>query len=109
MTYLKTALTLTWICLLASTAHADCGTAHGKKDPHHMGRIASTQFQDLDTDKNGGISFKEFKTAFPKTSENGFKMLDKDGNNSLNESEWQAFKDAHKGMGSYTPPAPQPT
>ena len=90
------------LALGVSVAHADCGSAHGKKDPHNMGRISNTHFKDMDTDNSGTLSMDEFKAVFPRTSDAGFKMLDKDGNNSLSPDEWQAFKDAHKSMGGYT-------
>ncbi len=84
-----------------SLTYADCGKAHGDSNPHKMGKISATNFEDLDTDKNGSVSFEEFKAVFPRTQEAGFKMLDKDGDGQLNEAEWAAFKDAHKGMGNY--------
>ncbi len=82
-------------------AYADCGSGHEKKNPHNMGRIANTGFEDMDTDKSGTVSFDEFKSKFPRTSQAGFNMLDKDGDAQLNAAEWDAFKDAHKGMGGY--------
>lgn len=85
----------------AETAYADCGTSHAASDPHKMGRIATISFQDMDADKNGGVNFQEFKATFPRTRQPGFDMLDKDKDGQLNMVEWEAFKDAHKGMGSY--------
>jgi hypothetical protein len=93
---------VTAVFLLGTTlAYADCGKGHGESNPHKMGRITATAFEDLDTDKSGTVSFEEFKAVFPRTQEAGFKMLDKDGDGQLNEAEWEAFKDAHKGMGNY--------
>ena len=82
-------------------AYAECSSAYGKKDPHNMGRISKTSFQDMDMDESGGVSFKEFKSVFPRTTREGFARLDNDGNGQLNSGEWDAFKDAHKGMGGY--------
>jgi hypothetical protein len=95
--------TIIFLCFGTGTSLADCGKAHegGTYTPHKMGKISGTNFDDLDTDKSGGISFEEFKAAFPKTSQKGFNMLDKDGDGKLNAGEWQEFKDAHKGMGGY--------
>jgi len=92
-------LSLLVILLGAGSIHADCGKSHENANPHKMNRISSTSFQDMDADKSGGVSFDEFKAIFPRTSQNGFKMLDKNIDNQLNETEWKAFKDAHKGMG----------
>ena len=65
-----------------------------------MGRIAKTMFKDMDVDSSGGVSFDEFKAVFPRTTPEGFSRLDTDGNGRLNPGEWDAFKDAHKNMGS---------
>lgn len=89
------------LLLSVGPVHADCGKSHGKENPHQMGRISNTDFADIDADKDGSVSFDEFKAVFPKTSQAGFNMLDKDGDARLNETEWEAFKDAHKGMGQY--------
>ncbi len=96
-------LSLLAIVIGTGIVHADCGKAHDKSDPHSMGKIASTGFQDMDTDKSGKVSFEEFKAVFPRTSQSGFNILDKDVDNQLNEAEWNAFKAAHKGMGNYKP------
>ncbi len=56
---------------------------------------------DMDKDGNGSVSFEEFKAVFPNTQQAGFDMLDRDGDGQLSAAEWEAFKDAHKGMGSY--------
>ncbi|MCG8635240.1 MAG: hypothetical protein MI863_15515 [Desulfobacterales bacterium] len=85
----------------AAPVYADCGKAHGEYNPHKMGRISAINFEDLDTGNDGAVSFEEFKAVFPRTREAGFKMLDKDGDGQLNKAEWDAFKDAHKGMGNY--------
>ncbi len=87
--------------LATTLAYANCGKVHGESNPHKMGRISATSFEDLDTDKNGYVGFEEFKAVFPRTQETGFQILDKDGDGQLNKAEWEAFKDAHKGMGSY--------
>ena len=80
---------------------ADCGTGHGKANPHKMGKISSATFDAIDKDGSGGITYDEFKRLFPNTKETGFATLDRDGNSLLDPEEWQAFKDAHKGMGKY--------
>ncbi len=59
---------------------------------------------DMDKDGNGSVSFEEFKAVFPNTKQAGFDMLDRDGDGQLSSAEWEAFKDAHKGMGNYTKP-----
>ena len=82
-------------------AYADCGSPHAQKDPHSMGRITGTDFQDMDMDDSGEVSYEEFKAVFPRITQEGFTRLDNDGNGQLNSGEWDAFKDAHKGMGSY--------
>ncbi len=89
------------LALFVGSVHADCGKSHGKENPHQMGRFSNTEFSDMDADKDQNVSFDEFKAVFPKTSQAGFDMLDKDGDGQLNETEWEAFKDAHKGMGQY--------
>jgi hypothetical protein len=85
----------------AGLAAADCGSGHGKKNPHHMGKISSATFDQMDKDGSGGITYDEFKALFPNTKEVGFAALDRDGDKTLSQQEWQAFKDAHKGMGKY--------
>lgn len=82
---------------------ADCNPSHGKETPHKMGRISNTQFADLDADKSSGISFEEFKAVFPTISQTGFKMLDKDNDTQLDEMEWKAFQDVHKGRYNQAP------
>lgn len=94
-------LSMLVLLLCAGPVQSDCGKSHKKSNPHGMGKISATSFQDMDTDKSGGVSFKEFKAMFSKTSQEGFNMLDKDANTQLSETEWKAFKDAHKGMGNY--------
>lgn len=97
-------LAVTAIFLLGtSLAYADCGNEHGTSNtnPHKMGKISTTNFEDLDKDKSVFVSFEEFKAVFPKTQQAGFNMLDKDEDGQLNRAEWEAFKDAHKGMGNY--------
>jgi|GEM_PF-7007067 len=101
MKFFSVCLSLLALLMGAGLVHADCGKSHAKSNPHNMGKIASTGFQDMDTDKSGNVSFEEFKAVFPKTSQAGFNILDKDVDNQLNEAEWNAFKDAHKGMGNY--------
>lgn len=82
-------------------AYADCGSDHGKKGHHGMGRISATTFEQMDADQNGAVSFEEFKAVFPRTTPEGFARLDNDGNGGLNPGEWRAFRDAHQGMGKY--------
>ncbi len=99
---MKALFVVTVVFLLGtSLAYADCGKAHDDSNPHKTGRISTTNFEDLDKDKSGGVSFEEFKAVFPRTQQAGFNMLDKDGDGQLNKVEWEAFKDAHKGMGNY--------
>jgi hypothetical protein len=76
------------------------GSGDGQANPHKMGKIVSTSFEDIDSDKSGAISFEEFKAVFPRISEQGFSRLDTSGDGALSKEEWQAFKDAHKGMGN---------
>ncbi|MCG8615862.1 MAG: hypothetical protein MI802_06565 [Desulfobacterales bacterium] len=92
---------VTGLSWAGAIAYADCGSSHAKKDPHNMGRITGTDFQDMDADQSGGVSFEEFKVVFPRVTREGFARLDNDGSGQLNPGEWDAFKDAHKGMGSY--------
>lgn len=101
MKFFSVFVSLMFLLLNVGSVHADCGKSHGEKNPHKMGRISSTDFADIDADQSGDLSVDEFKAVFPKTSQAGFNMLDKDGNNQLDEAEWKAFKDAHKGMGQY--------
>lgn len=76
-------------------------TDKSQKNDYHKksGMISSLEFSDMDGDKNGSVSFDEFKTAFPSTQKNVFDILDKDKDSQLNEIEWQNFKEMHKGMG----------
>ncbi|MDD9303204.1 MAG: hypothetical protein HUK40_13025 [Desulfobacter sp.] len=81
-------------------AHAECKKGHTDQNPHKMGRIQNTSFEDMDLDKSQGVSFEEFKALFPQTSQRGFNTLDTDKDGQLNKAEWKVFKDAHKGMGN---------
>lgn len=94
-------VSMIFLSLGASLSVADCGSGHGKKNPHSMGKISSATFDQMDKDGSGGITYDEFKALFPNTKEAGFATLDNDGDKILSPKEWQAFKDAHKGMGKY--------
>jgi hypothetical protein len=93
-------LCLSLIFLAGTQALAYDSKTYTEKNHHaKSSSISEIQLSDMDGDKNGSVSFDEFKAAFPSIQQNVFNILDKDKDRQLNETEWQAFKDMHKGMG----------
>ncbi len=86
-------LCLTLIFLSGTHALAS-GSKMGKSST-----ISELQISDMDGNKNGSISFEEFKAAFPSIRPNVFSILDKNQDGQLNKAEWQSFQEMHKGMG----------
>ncbi len=73
----------------------------GKTGYAHKTDKMNMDFKSIDSNSNGSLSFEEYKTAFPSSSQKGFNTLDTDGNEALSTEEWQKFKDMHTGMGGY--------
>ena len=87
-----------------SSAPCDKKTAPCNKKAYHDNcrkGMFSNSFSDMDTNGDNGLSFEEFKTAFPAVEQSGFDQLDNDKSGALSLEEWEAFKNMHKGMGSH--------
>ncbi len=65
------------------------------------GNMVQKDFAAIDANKDGNLTFDEYKTAFPSAEKKGFLFLDKNKDNQLDKEEWQTFTDMHKGMGAY--------
>lgn len=94
-------LGLTLFTLFTGQALAQYGTCQADKNYHKTGRISGLEFDEMDTDKSGTLSFEEFKAVFPSTSQAGFGTLDTNKDSQLSEGEWDNFKQMHKGMGKH--------
>ena len=92
-----------YLCLilifLSGTLALASGSKMGKSQHEKSSTISEIQISDMDGNKNGSISFEEFKASFPSIKQNVFDILDKDKDGQLNQMEWQIFQEMHKGMG----------
>jgi hypothetical protein len=95
-------LILAGIVVLITSSLCLAGSHHaGEKGYKKGGHMVGKSFLDIDTDKDGLLSFKEYQTAFPSQQKKGFDFLDTSKDGQLDKKEWQAFEEMHKGMGSH--------
>ncbi len=60
-----------------------------------MPEKAQDRFAQMDTDKNGTVSWEEFSTAIPSMREQAFDSIDTDKNKAINREEWNTFSVGH--------------
>ena len=66
---------------------------------HHGYGMKMSAMSDLDTNRDGSISFEEFNAPNTEKMKKAFKMLDTDSDNVISEAEWDDFLRVH-GYGS---------
>lgn len=74
------------LCLWAASAQANpAATDAGKVDKFVM----------MDTNKDGKVSYEEFKAYFPNMREGAFAVIDKNGDKFIDRAEWDEFVSNH--------------
>ena len=74
------------LCLWAASAQANpAATDTAKVDKFAM----------MDTDKDGKVSYEEFKAYFPNMREEAFAVIDKNGDKVIDRAEWDEFVSNH--------------
>ena len=63
------------------------------------------RFTEIDTNSDGGISWKEFSAVLPNMTRTAFDMIDTDSSGTIIAEEWAAFSSGH---GSAAKPGPMP-
>jgi Ca2+-binding EF-hand superfamily protein len=88
------ALTTLSIFLLAAAAMA---ASHQKPAAYNIpdAKSYNAHFGDMDPDRDGKVTYQEFKTYFPKTDEKAFAAIDLNKDGALDHDEWHMFKAAN--------------
>ena len=73
------------LCLWAASAQANPAAEGSKVD----------KFALMDTNKDGKVTYEEFKAYFPNMREEAFAVIDKDGDKAINRLEWDEFVSNH--------------
>lgn len=55
----------------------------------------SWNMEEMDTNKDGNLSFEEFSDGQTQKLKSGFEMIDKDQNGVISSEEWDAFLEVH--------------
>ena len=74
------------LCLWAASAQANPAATDAPK---------VDKFELMDTNKDGKVSYEEFKAYFPNMREEAFAVIDKNGDNVINRAEWDEFVSNH--------------
>jgi len=74
------------LCLWAASAQANPAAAEGGK---------VDKFEMMDTDKDGKVTYEEFRTCFPNIREEAFTVIDKNGDKAIDRVEWDEFVANH--------------
>lgn len=74
------------LCLWAASAQANPAATDAPK---------VDKFALMDTNKDGKVSYEEFKAYFPNMREEAFAVIDKDGDKAINRAEWDEFVSNH--------------
>jgi hypothetical protein len=77
------------LCLWAVTAQANPAAA----EPEGAPKV--DKFTQMDADKDGKVSYEEFKAFFPSMREEAFMVIDKDGDKYIERLEWDEFVKNH--------------
>jgi Ca2+-binding EF-hand superfamily protein len=88
------ALTVILVCLLTAAATA---ASHQKLTAYNIPDAEgyNAHFGDMDPDRDGKVTWQEFKTYFPKTDERAFAVIDLNKDGAVDHDEWHMFKAAH--------------
>ena len=62
---------------------------------HGCGGMKISNLTEMDTDNDGFISLEEFTQPYMGKYERWFEALDTNGDGSLSQEEWEAFRKAH--------------
>ena len=74
------------LCLWAASAQANPAATDAPK---------VDKFELMDTNKDGKVSYEEFKAYFPNMREEAFAVIDKNGDKVINRAEWDEFVSNH--------------
>ena len=74
------------LCLWAASAQANPAATDAPK---------VDKFELMDTNKDGKVSYEEFKAYFPNMREEAFAVIDKNGDKAINRAEWDEFVSNH--------------
>ena len=74
------------LCLWAASAQAN----HAATDAPKVDK-----FELMDTNKDGKVSYEEFKAYFPNMREEAFAVIDKNGDKVIDRAEWDEFVSNH--------------
>ena len=68
-----------------------------KKETYNITNAESynAHFGNMDPDKDGKVSWQEFKAHFPKTDEKAFSAIDLNKDGAIDHDEWHDFKAAY--------------
>ena len=81
--------------LVLSVAMAACGPKR-----FHQGEMPDpgpyrVHFHELDVDNDEAVTWQEFASRFPDTTDNVFRAIDRSGDGIIDHDEWHMFKEAH--------------
>ena len=74
------------LCLWAASAQANPAATDAPK---------VDKFELMDTNKDGKVSYEEFKAYFPNMREEAFAVIDKNGDKAINRAGWDEFVSNH--------------
>ena len=74
------------LCLWAASAQANPAATDAPK---------VDKFELMDTNKDGKVSYEEFKAYFPNMREEAFAVIDKNGDKVIDRAEWDEFVSNH--------------
>ena len=74
------------LCLWATSAQANPPATDAPK---------VDKFELMDSNKDGKVSYEEFKAYFPNMREEAFAVIDKNGDKAINRAEWDEFVSNH--------------
>ena len=74
------------LCLWAASAQANPAATDAPK---------VDKFELMDTNKDGKVSYEEFKAYFPNMREEAFAVIDKNGDKAIDRAEWDEFVSNH--------------
>ena len=74
------------LCLWAASAQANPAATDAPK---------VDKFELMDTNKDGKVSYEEFKAYFPNMRDEAFAVIDKNGDKVIDRAEWDEFVSNH--------------
>jgi len=93
---MKTMMVVAVSILFACAAVAGAAS-HPKKEAYNIGNAESynAHFGDMDNNRDGKVTWQEFKTYFPKVDEKEFSTIDLNKDGAVDHDEWHMFKAAY--------------